>query len=546
LRIAWIKDCIGFLCAILATVSIFSYFVFAISERGPFFLHGSTEDIAPILNSFRQAHRPIVEVNFSALYGGNGQFQVLHPLLDMRNLRSREENPTCSDDDETSTVKLEQMSRGFIEHLNEKSLDDEFPQKKQANRKLEALEQFLNRGGKLPDDFVVTPPFIDDWGNSFAYLLTQKGPPPYNEKNWVEQHLSFFKISELEKVLNKYQINDLKYWTISHLAEPEIEDIVKADSLVVTKDYLFLKNQSRFGFSPLSYWVYDIRDFRIELKNTKYELSTFAPGSICLQKTGNGCWTYSSKHAMAYLFKYSVAIVVLIGFIVVICLSFYFRHLYEKSREQNKNRLALQVLSHEFRTPVSSMLLMIEQLSKKQKEFDIADQDLLTRISTEVFRLQRIIEVSKTYLQTESHRVHFNYIDIPSINSWVSDFASEINPDVCCELLPNDQSIKADPFWLKFILSNLVQNAFLHGKPAVFIRLNDKDGKVKITVEDQGKCEFNSLNQMTDAFVKSSRSKGMGLGLNIVKFILDDWGVDIKFSKLPTSFSLFFSEVKRG
>ncbi|MGZ3797507.1 MAG: hypothetical protein ACXVB1_14140, partial [Pseudobdellovibrionaceae bacterium] len=59
-------------------------------------------------------------------------------------------------------------------------------------------------------------------------------------------------------------------------------------------------------------------------------------------------------------------------------------------------------------------------------------------------------------------------------------------------------------------------------------------------------CEFRSLREMTDAFVKSNRSKGMGLGLNIVKSILDDWGVEIQFSTVPTSFSLLFSETRRG
>jgi hypothetical protein len=485
-----------------------------------------------------------VEVDFSELYGRNSKFQVLHPILDMRNLKYREENPTCNDDNETSAISSTQISRRFFERLNEKSTENELPHKRQVNRKLEALEQFLNGQAKLPGDFILTPPFIDDLGNSFAYLLTQKGPPPYNEKKWVEEHLSFFKISELGKVLNKYQINDLKYLTISRLAESEIEDLIKADSLVITKDYLFLKNQSRFGFSPLSYWVYDIRDFQAELKNTKYELTPFTPGSVCLQKMGNGCWAYSSNHAMSYLYKYSVAIIALVGLMFLICLIFYFRHLAQKNRVQRKNRLALQVLSHEFRTPVSSMLMMLEQLSKKIQKFEIEDQDLLIRVSTEVFRLQRIIEVSRTYLQTESHRVHFNYVDIPSVNSWISDLALELHPDLLCQVLPNDQSIKADPFWLRFILSNLVQNAFLHGTPPVVIRLNNLNGKIKITVEDQGKCEFSSLSQMTDAFVKGNRSKGMGLGLNIVKFITEDWGVEFEFSKTPTSFSLLFSELK--
>jgi anti-sigma regulatory factor (Ser/Thr protein kinase) len=541
LKIAWIKDHFAFLVSLLITLGVFSCLGILVNQNGLFFLHASSEEITPVLNQFRQNHRPLIEVNFSALYGGGGQFQVLHPLLDTRNLQYRDENPTCSDDDDSG----KQIRRSFLDGVGEKPLD-ELPQRRLVNQKLEALERFLNHENKLPDDFVVTPPFVDDWGNSFAFRLAQKGPAPFNEKNWVEQHLSFFKISELSKILKKYQIDDLRYLVISRLSESEIEDLIKADSLVISKEYLFLKNQSRFGFSPLSYWVYDLRDFRAELNNSKYDLSVFVPGSICLQRTGNGCWTYSSKHTMSYLYRYSVAIVILVGFLVLICLLFYFKHMYQRNREQQKNRLALQVLSHEFRTPVSSMLLMLERLSAESAKFETGDQDLITRISTEVFRLQRIIEISKTYLQTESHRMHFKYIEILSINNWISDFIAEIDPSIQCELLSVDQGLWTDPFWLKFVLSNLVLNAFAHGKAPVCIRLGSDGKKIKITVEDQGKCEFKSIHEMTNAFVKSRRSHGMGLGLNIVKSVLDDWGVEIQFSTSPTSFSLSFIETKGG
>ena len=184
------------------------------------------------------------------------------------------------------------------------------------------------------------------------------------------------------------------------------------------------------------------------------------------------------------------------------------------------------------------MLLIADQLSQNQDQFDLTNQDLITRMSTEVFRLQRIIEVSKTYLQAEGRRIQFKYATIPSINNWISDFAAENGSQIQCELLGVDRPIKADPFWLKFVLSTLVQNAFAHGKEPVRILLRTQDEKLKITVEDQGECEFGCINQMTDAFVKSSGSRGMGLGLNIANFIVNEWGSEIQFSKGPTSFTL--------
>ena len=96
------------------------------------------------------------------------------------------------------------------------------------------------------------------------------------------------------------------------------------------------------------------------------------------------------------------------------------------------------------------------------------------RLSADVYRLQRIVEVSKNYLQTRNGRIHFNRVEIPSINELILDFAAELNSRIECRLLDSDQSIQADPFWLKFVLSNFVQNAFAHGAEPVQIWVRRK------------------------------------------------------------------------
>ncbi len=535
---------LGFAAIEISVVGLVTYFAFNFSVYDLFLVQGSNDDLARYLDSFRQKHSPITEINFTSLYGGGGQFQILHPLLDIRKLRVQNPNPICNDKNGQPEKSQKQMAQTAFVREENYFIENDISGKRQT--KSEVFEHFLNEGEKLPTGFLESAPFTDKFGYSYAYLLSQTVAAPFNQKLWVEQHLSFFKVSELSEVLNAHQIHDTQYSTISRLNESQVEEIVRGENLVFTKEFIFFKNQSRLGFSPLSYWVYSAQEFRAELANEKYDLIAYTPGALCLQRFGSSCWTYSSNHALSYLYRYSMMILLLLGLAFLTFFGFYFKRQYDKNLQQHKNRLALQVLSHEFRTPVSSMLLLLEQLSKNQSKFEDAQQDLITALSTEVFRLQRIIEVSRTYLQTESHRVNFKYVELPSINQWIEDFAAEINPDVRCELLNRDQAIKADPFWLRFILSNIVQNAFMHGKAPVIIRLENGKGELKIVVEDQGACEFQSLNQMTDAFAKSSSSKGMGLGLNIAKFILDDWGSEMHFSNSPTKFTLLLNEPRLG
>lgn len=493
--------------------------------RQPLIFQASSDELTPFLQTFREFHRPLVEINFTDLYAGAGQFHILHPLLNILSIQYRQEHPACDD------------SEVFEKLVREKNGVDEANSASQGARKSAALTKFLRGQSQLPTDFIRIPPLIDEQGNSYAYLLSELGPAPFNDKSWVEQNLSFFKTEELRKVLPLFQITDRRFKIIANLTENEMGDIVKGLPLILTSEYLFIKDESRLGFSPLSYWVYDSKEMRASLANGKYELSVAGTDSLCLQKLGNACWTYNSRQTLAYLNRYSTVIIVLIALLLASGFVMFLRNRYVKNRAQAKSRLALQVLSHEFRTPVASMLLQIEQLPRSAALSE-AHADLLTGISSEVFKLQRIIEISKTYLQTGNHRLHFNQVVIPSLNQWLLDFVHESRFKPEYRLLETDAKVSLDPFWLKFVLSSLVDNAFAHGAPPVVIRLHRDGKKIRVSVEDNGQCEFTSIHEMTDAFVKSRRSSGMGLGLNITKYVLDEWNGKLEFSTVPTAFTL--------
>lgn len=497
---------------------IYIYWAQSASQKGLFFSNESLNaEIHDTITQFRLASKPVAEINFSEIYGNSGQFQILHPLLSIQ----RPHLTKCKNCSEKQ-IEIEEKKDAVT----------------LAKEKRRQLEFFLSGTAPLPNDFFLKPPFADQQGPSYAYLISMYPALLEGEKNWVEQHLSYFKISELKEVLQKYQINDLKFSILSRFNELEVESIIRGEEVILTADYVLFKDQDRLGFSPLSYLVYSATEFNQAVKAGKFEVNSEIESGTCILKIGNSCWTYNSRQTQAYFYRYSFTIILLIGLFLFSLLGFYIKSLYEKNKAQLKHRLSLQVLSHEFRTPVSAMLLLIEQMTARQNNLDPESQDLLVRLSTEVYRMQRIIEVSKTYLQTESHRIQFNNADIPSVNNWIGDFILDSNKEISCELLPEDHNLIVDPFWLKFILSNLVQNAFIHGKPPVVIKLQKSKTQLRILIQDAGENEFESIEQMTEAFVKSPRSQGMGLGLNMILFIVKQWGARLQFSKNPTVFTL--------
>lgn len=101
-----------------------------------------------------------------------------------------------------------------------------------------------------------------------------------------------------------------------------------------------------------------------------------------------------------------------------------------------------------------------------------------------------------------------------------------------------DKSFYTDLYWLRYIINNFLENACQHGAAPITLGVCDENGILSIYVQDHGECEFNNLDQMTDPFSKSSKSKGMGLGLNITFNLIKEWGYSLEFYKAPTTFKL--------
>jgi hypothetical protein len=509
------------------------------------------EDAEQVLRSFQEAYRAVTEINLDSMYGTSGKLEVLNPLLELKNQFQENSPPSCwshlenredaSEYREADPVNCRKPVVPFEKDTENILLGGAAVA---ARKKTRLLQEALVTGIEGLDSFLMSRPLVDEEGRSYALWLVNSGVKPYSEKKWIEEHLSYFTLSELKGIIETYNIRHPVHTILAQLTENEVRDLIKGAELVFTREYLFLRDHHRLGFSPLSFLVYRTSDFHDYLRalGGQFELVRESEDIICLLKVGNACWTYSANHFVSFLFRYSLLILFAVGLLCGFFLWSYIRRVRNQQQEQNKKRLALQVLSHEFRTPVASMLLKLERLNENSSRCQPEVQDLITLVSRDVYRLQRIIEVSKTYLQAEGNRIHFNFTEVLSANEWITDFVNDLETDIQnkieVQLLSEDRSFKADLFWLKFVLNNLVQNAFFHGKAPIFIRLECVENKIKITVEDQGDCEFDSLEQMTEPFVKSGRSKGMGLGLNITKHIVDEWGSRISYSSKPTSFSL--------
>lgn len=206
----------------------------------------------------------------------------------------------------------------------------------------------------------------------------------------------------------------------------------------------------------------------------------------------------------------------------------------EKEKELNalKSRF-VSMASHEFRTPLSTILSSIELVEAYDKEVHSDKRSKhINRIKTSV---KNLTEILKDFLSLS--RLEEGKITTEPENFLFSEFCSDVL-DELGNLLKHgqkfiyenkivDQEVFLDKKILRNILINLISNAIKYsdeGKP-IHCKTEIENNQLLIDIADQGKGipEEDQVHLFTRFFRARNveNIQGTGLGLNIVKRYLD-------------------------
>ena len=207
---------------------------------------------------------------------------------------------------------------------------------------------------------------------------------------------------------------------------------------------------------------------------------------------------------------------------------FVIRDVSEERRASENARELLSVLSHELRTPVTTIRGTLETLA-----FDLPEAQRvrwLQRAEREAERLVRLLEdLTVDVAPPRARSVPLREI-AERVMNLLAPLALERRVEVRFEL-PN-AIVWADPDKLLQVLLNLLENAVLHGPERGVVTLvaepeGSREGWWRIEVHDQG--EPADKEAMERWFAPHTRSpsatqRGTGLGLYIVRSIVRRWG----------------------
>lgn len=191
-------------------------------------------------------------------------------------------------------------------------------------------------------------------------------------------------------------------------------------------------------------------------------------------------------------------------------------------------------MTHEFKTPLSSILIASNYLLKQEKINKDEKLEKYTKIIIDQsnklnLHIEKILNIAKhDNSPAELHKVKLSVI--PIINNVVENIQLKYeNTTITIDTQVEDFWIISDEFHFINLVYNLLDNSikYCDEKPIITIKLLQEQGLKKIEISDNGiGISTKELTLIFDKFYRSPTSKysqvnGLGLGLYYIKKIAD-------------------------
>lgn len=243
---------------------------------------------------------------------------------------------------------------------------------------------------------------------------------------------------------------------------------------------------------------------------------------------------------------------------LVVGLSFFFvnRALHQEFEVARLQSEFVAAVSHEFRTPLTSMRQLTEMLASGRVKDPARAMTYYGMLAREAGRLSRLVESLLNFGRMETGGFPYNleHVDVEAlVRSVVDDFSTERDRAVrvsgqVTELVRMDADMVALALW------NLFDNAAKYS-PAdapIDVDMSDSGNSVRIAVSDHGSgVPDDEKERIFQKFVRGAAEsnasvKGTGLGLTLVHRIMEDHNGRVELeasSKAGSTFSLYLGRI---
>ena len=187
-------------------------------------------------------------------------------------------------------------------------------------------------------------------------------------------------------------------------------------------------------------------------------------------------------------------------------------------------------LSHELKTPLASMRLQAEVIKETS---DGHLQVLTSRLIEDAQRLED--ELDKLLQLSRIERGGSPDLKSLSLSEFFNNFKRRLKEKFALHIVGDvDQSVLANEFSLNLILRNLLDNSLKHANSnKATITVQESGPTIEVVYDDEGSPYKGELKRLGELFYKSSHSKGQGIGLYLIKTLMDKMGGRLQIVQSP-------------
>lgn len=212
----------------------------------------------------------------------------------------------------------------------------------------------------------------------------------------------------------------------------------------------------------------------------------------------------------------------------------------EKTQQEQRNRELISNISHDLKTPITAIKGYAEGILDGVAATPEKTSKYVRTIYNKAVDMDRLINELTTYSKVENDRIPYKFLRL-NVSDYFGDCVEEIGLDLeqrgmefnYTNLVPQDTMVIADPEQLKKVINNIISNSIKYidkPKGIINMRILDQNDSVLVELEDNGRgISQADLPKIFDRFYRTDASRnsaqgGSGIGLSIVKKIIEDHG----------------------
>lgn len=212
----------------------------------------------------------------------------------------------------------------------------------------------------------------------------------------------------------------------------------------------------------------------------------------------------------------------------------------EKEKNEQQNRELISNISHDLKTPITSIKGYVEGIMDGVADSPEKMNKYVRIIYNKANDMDKLINELTTYSNIDNHRIQYDFQRI-NVADYFGDCVEEVGLDLDAKNIKLNYSNMADPAdvviadaeQMKKVINNIIGNSVKYmDKPnrSIDIRILDLDDSIQVDIEDNGKgIASKDIAKIFERFYRTDASRnsaqgGSGIGLSIVKKIIEDHG----------------------